>query len=57
LACHNANIHLLDNSKSLTIRDIPDCFQFILWDAASDSLQSIKLLQQPEKNPLSNLAN
>ncbi|MEG3918826.1 fatty acid desaturase [Microcoleus sp. POL10_C6] len=56
-ACHNANIHLLANSKSLTIRDIPDCFQFILWDAASDSLQSIKLFQQQEEIPLSNVAN
>ncbi|MEG4351095.1 fatty acid desaturase [Microcoleus sp. LAD1_D5] len=56
-ACHNANIHLLANSKSLTIRDIPDCFQFILWDAASDSLQSIKLFQEQEEIPLSNVAN
>ena len=57
-ACHNANIHLLANSKSLTIRDIPDCFQFILWDAASDSLQSIKLFQQQQKEiPCSNVAN
>ena len=57
LACHNANIHLLANSKLLTIRDIPDCFQFILWDAASDSLQSIKLFQEAEEIPFSNVAN
>jgi omega-6 fatty acid desaturase (delta-12 desaturase) len=56
-ACHNANIHLLANSKSLTIRDIPDCFQFILWDAASDSLQSIKLFKQQEEIPFTNVAN
>lgn len=45
-ACHNANIHLLGNSRILTIREIPNCFKFILWDAASDSLQSIALFKQ-----------
>jgi len=40
-ACHRANKHLLVDSKILTIRDIPDCFKFILWDAAADSLRSI----------------
>ncbi|WP_228055444.1 fatty acid desaturase [Lusitaniella coriacea] len=47
-ACHNANAHLLSNVKVLTIRDIPDCFQFILWDAASDSLQSIESFKRSE---------
>ena len=47
-ACHNANIHLLANSKTLTIRDIPDCFKLILWNSASDSLQSIESLQKQE---------
>ena len=55
-ACHNANIHLLANSKTLTIRDIPDCFKLILWDSASDSLQSIESLEKPEIQ-LINVAN
>ena len=48
---------MLSEEIKKTIRDIPDCFQFILWDAASDSLQSIKLFEKPEKIPFSNLAN
>ncbi|MEO1348230.1 MAG: fatty acid desaturase [Cyanobacteria bacterium J06635_15] len=45
-ACHDRNIHLLGNIKTLRIRDIPDCFKFILWDADSNSLQSIKAFHQ-----------
>jgi omega-6 fatty acid desaturase (delta-12 desaturase) len=40
-ACHNQNIHLLGNVKTLHISDIPDCFKFILWDSASNRLMSI----------------
>ena len=40
-ACHNQNGHLLTHVKKLKIADIPDCFQFILWDASTDSLVSI----------------
>jgi acyl-lipid omega-6 desaturase (Delta-12 desaturase) len=45
-ACHNANLHLLASSKMLTIRDIPDCFKFILWNADLNSLQSIESFRQ-----------
>jgi acyl-lipid omega-6 desaturase (Delta-12 desaturase) len=45
-ACHQANSHLLTSSKVLTIRDIPKCFKFILWDAATDSLVSIESFRQ-----------
>ncbi|MGL5081309.1 MAG: fatty acid desaturase [Microcoleaceae cyanobacterium] len=41
-ACHHANIHLLSNVKTLQIRDMPDCFKFILWDAPSNRLVSIQ---------------
>jgi acyl-lipid omega-6 desaturase (Delta-12 desaturase) len=40
-ACHQENIHLLAKSKILRLKDIPDCFKFLLWDASSDSLVSI----------------
>ncbi len=45
-ACHNENIHLLAKSKTILISDIPDCFKFILWDSASDSLVSIESFRQ-----------
>jgi acyl-lipid omega-6 desaturase (Delta-12 desaturase) len=45
-ACHQANSHLLTSSKVLTISDIPQCFKFILWDAATDSLVSIESFRQ-----------
>ncbi len=41
-ACHQQNIHLLTNIKTLYISDILSCSKFILWDAASDSLMSIE---------------
>ncbi len=41
-ACHQANSHLLVDSKVLTIRDIPNCYKFLLWDAEGSSLQSIE---------------
>jgi acyl-lipid omega-6 desaturase (Delta-12 desaturase) len=40
-ACHQANSHLLTNVTTLHFSDIPDCFKFILWDAATDRLVSI----------------
>jgi acyl-lipid omega-6 desaturase (Delta-12 desaturase) len=49
-ACHQANIHLLAKSKMLRIRDIPKCFQFVLWDAPSDSLVSIAFFRQQQAN-------
>jgi acyl-lipid omega-6 desaturase (Delta-12 desaturase) len=45
-ACHHQNSHLLTHSKRLRMADIPDCFKFILWDAASDSLVSIASFRQ-----------
>ncbi len=41
-ACHQQNIHLLTDVKTLQISDILACSKFILWDAASDSLMSIE---------------
>lgn len=40
--CHRENCHLLSDVKTLRITNILDCSQFILWDAASDRLVSIK---------------
>jgi omega-6 fatty acid desaturase (delta-12 desaturase) len=45
-ACHNHNVHLLAQSKTLTMADIPDCFKFILWDSASNQLVSIASFHQ-----------
>jgi acyl-lipid omega-6 desaturase (Delta-12 desaturase) len=45
-ACHEANIHLLTQSTTLRFRDIPNCFKFILWDEATDSLMSIAAFHQ-----------
>lgn len=45
-ACHKRNMHLLADAKILRIRDIPDCFKFILWDADSDQLMSIAAFRQ-----------
>ncbi|PSB02247.1 fatty acid desaturase [Merismopedia glauca] len=47
-ACHHENIRWLSNIKTLRIGDIPSCFQFILWDSASNSLQSIKSFREAE---------
>lgn len=52
-ACHSQNSHLLANVKTLRIRDIPDCFKFILWDSDSNSLQSIQELRQYAQTSLS----
>jgi acyl-lipid omega-6 desaturase (Delta-12 desaturase) len=40
-ACHHENSHLLTKSKILRIGDMLGCSEFILWDAASDSLISV----------------
>ena len=45
-ACHNQNIHLLADVKTLEIADIPDCFKFILWDCAANQLVSIASFHQ-----------
>lgn len=40
-ACHRANLHLLSNSKTLHLSDMPACAKFILWDADAHRLVSI----------------
>tara|TARA_Y100001970_G_C14238845_1_gene863620 strand:+ start:158 stop:1264 length:1107 start_codon:yes stop_codon:yes gene_type:complete len=37
-ACHNANIHLLDQSKVLNLHDFPECFKYIIWDSKNEKL-------------------
>jgi acyl-lipid omega-6 desaturase (Delta-12 desaturase) len=44
--CHQENAHLLAKAKVLHLADIPDCFGFLLWDGASDSLVSIESFRQ-----------
>ncbi|HAO13217.1 MAG TPA: fatty acid desaturase [Planktothrix sp. UBA8407] len=44
--CHDQNLHLLTGVKTLRIADIPDCFKFILWDSASNTLVSIASFHQ-----------
>ncbi|WP_259731146.1 fatty acid desaturase [Synechococcus sp. CS-1325] len=45
-ACHQRNAALLSSATTLTVRQIPECFKFILWDRATDSLQSVAQVQQ-----------
>jgi acyl-lipid omega-6 desaturase (Delta-12 desaturase) len=44
--CHRRNILLLSDVKILRIRDVPECFKFILWDSKSNNLISIKSYRQ-----------
>ncbi len=37
-ACHEANIHLLQNSKILYLKDFPKCFKYIIWDSKNEKL-------------------
>ena len=37
-SCHEANIHLLHQSKFLKISDIPTCFKYIIWDSKNERL-------------------
>ncbi len=37
-ACHEANIHLLRQSKFLKLRDFPNCFKYIIWDNKNEKL-------------------
>lgn len=41
-ACHNANIHLLSNVKTLQLTDMFECSKYILWDYDSNRLMTIK---------------
>jgi omega-6 fatty acid desaturase (delta-12 desaturase) len=49
-ACHNENIHLLGDIKTLQMSDIPDCFKFILWDSAANRLVSIASFRQSNQS-------
>ena len=40
-ACHQANLHLLKNSKFLKLNEFPNCFKYIIWDSKSETLKSI----------------
>jgi acyl-lipid omega-6 desaturase (Delta-12 desaturase) len=59
-ACHQENLHLLTKSKVLKLGDIPDCFKYLLWDAASDSLISIESFNRSSRlesvTPIATLA-
>jgi acyl-lipid omega-6 desaturase (Delta-12 desaturase) len=59
-ACHLENLHLLTKSKVLKLRDLPDCFKYLLWDAASDSLISIESFNRSSRlesvTPIATLA-
>ena len=37
-ACHNANIHLLQQSKFLKLSDFSNCFKYIIWDNKNEKL-------------------
>ena len=41
-ACHEANIHLLNQSTFLKLSDFPNCFKYIIWDNNNEKLISIK---------------
>lgn len=59
-ACHRENSHLLSDVKTLRIRDLPACAQFLLWDADSDRLVSIASFRQATEvmaNPTSSCAS
>ena len=40
-ACHEANIHLLHQSKFLKLRDFSNCFKYIIWDNKNEKLTPI----------------
>lgn len=44
-ACHRENSHLLSEVKTLRLKDILKCSQFLLWDPDSSSLVSISSLR------------
>ena len=50
-ACHQQNIHLLSNIKTIHIGDVLNCSKFILWDSTSNSLVSIASFRQDTVEP------
>jgi omega-6 fatty acid desaturase (delta-12 desaturase) len=55
-ACYQQNKHLLTDSKTLRMVNIPDCFKFILWDSDSNRLVSISSFrcQMPPREEVMN---
>ena len=41
-ACHKKNQHLLKSSTTLSFKDIPNCFNYIIWDSSEQKLTTIK---------------
>tara|TARA_B000000609_G_scaffold24703_1_gene15996 strand:+ start:791 stop:1897 length:1107 start_codon:yes stop_codon:yes gene_type:complete len=41
-ACHEANSHLLKQSKFLNLSDFPNCFKYIIWDSKNEKLIPIR---------------
>ena len=37
-ACHEANLHLLQNSKVLKLNELANCFKYIIWDSKNEAL-------------------
>ncbi len=50
-ACHQQNIHILSNIKTLHIGDVLSCSKFILWNATSHRLVSIASFRQGTLKP------
>tara|TARA_B100000212_G_scaffold250424_1_gene191618 strand:+ start:2304 stop:3416 length:1113 start_codon:yes stop_codon:yes gene_type:complete len=40
--CHYNNQNLLQNTKTIKLKDIQGCFEYILWDSESNRLTTIK---------------
>ena len=40
-ACHQKNIHLLEKSRILKLKDFPKCFRYIIWDSNKETLIQI----------------
>jgi omega-6 fatty acid desaturase (delta-12 desaturase) len=43
-ACQQRNAHLLTGVKRLSLRDIPSCFDYILWDQSAGTLTTVAAL-------------
>ena len=43
-ACQQRNAHLLTGVKRLGLRDIPSCFDYILWDQSAGTLTTVAAL-------------
>jgi omega-6 fatty acid desaturase (delta-12 desaturase) len=43
-ACQQRNAHLLTGVTRLRLRDIPSCFDYILWDQRAGTLTTVAAL-------------